>query len=145
MSTKSLQSCPTVCNVCTVTCQVPLSMGIPQARILEWVALPSSRGSSQPSDRAKSLQSCPILYNTADCRLPGSSVHGDSPGKNTGLGYRAFLQGIFPTQGSNLHLLCLLHWQVGSLSPVPPGKPVNHTSFINYFKNCDSTIKVGEQ
>ena len=144
MSTKSLQSCPTVCNVCTVTCQVPLSMGIPQARILEWVALPSSRGSSQPSDRAKSLQSCPILYNTADCRLPGSSVHGDSPGKNTGLGYRAFLQGIFPTQGSNLHLLCLLHWQVGSLSPVPPGKPVNHTSFINYFKNCDSTIKVGE-
>ena len=145
MSTKSLQSCPTVCNVCTVTCQVPRSMGIPQARILEWVALPSSRGSSQPSDRAKSLQSCPILYNTADCRLPGSSVHGDSPGKNTGLGYRAFLQGIFPTQGSNLHLLCLLHWQVGSLSPVPPGKPVNHTSFINYFKNCDSTIKVGEQ
>ena len=144
MSTKSLQSCPTVCNVCTVTCQVPLSMGIPQARILEWVALPSSRGSSQPSDRAKSLQSCLILCNTADCRLPGSSVHGDSPGKNTGLGYRAFLQGIFPTQGSNLHLLCLLHWQVGSLSPVPPGKPVNHTSFINYFKNCDSTIKVGE-
>ena len=144
MSTKSLQSCPTVCNVCTVTCQVPLSMGIPQARILEWVALPSSRGSSQPSDRAKSLQSCLILCNTADCRLPGSSVHGDSPGKNTGLGYRAFLQGIFPTQGSNLHLLCLLHWQVGSLSPVPPGKPVNHTSFINYFKNCDSTIKVEE-
>ena len=144
MSTKSLQSCPTVCNVCTVTCQVPLSMGIPQARILEWVALPSSRGSSQPSDRAKSLQSCPILCNTADYRLPGSSVHGDSPGKNTGLGYRAFLQGIFPTQGSNLHLLCLLHWQVGSLSPVPPGKPVNHTSFINYFKNCDSTIKVEE-
>ena len=127
MSTKSLQSCPTVCNVCTVTCQVPLSMGIPQARILEWVALPSSRGSSQPSDRAKSLQSCPILCSTADCRLPGSSVHGDSPGKNTGLGYHAFLQGIFLTQGSNLHLLCLLHWQVGSLSPVPPGKP-----FLSY-------------
>ena len=29
----------------------------------------------------------------------------------------ALLQGIFPTQGSNPHLLCLLHWQVGSLSP----------------------------
>ena len=32
----------------TVACQAPLSMGIFQARILEWVAMPSSRGSSQP-------------------------------------------------------------------------------------------------
>ena len=38
----------------------------------------------------------------------------DSPGKNTAMGYHALLQGIFPTQGSNSHLLCLLHWQVGS-------------------------------
>ena len=36
----------------------------------------------------------------------------DSPGKNTGVGGHAFLQGIFPTQGLNLHLLSLLHWQV---------------------------------
>ena len=33
----------------------------------------------------------------------------DSPGKNTGVDCHALLQGIFPTQGSNLHLLCLLH------------------------------------
>ena len=33
------------------------------------------------------------------------------------------LPGIFPTQGSNLCLLCLLHWQLGSLPQVPPGKP----------------------
>ena len=32
-------------------------------------------------------------------------------------------QGIFPTQASNPHLLHLLHWQVGSLPPVPPQKP----------------------
>ena len=32
------------------------------------------------------------------------------------------LQGIFPAQGSNLHLLHLLHWQVGSLPLAPPGK-----------------------
>ena len=32
---------------------------------------------------------------------PGSSVHGDSSGKNTGVGGHALLQGIFPTQGSN--------------------------------------------
>ena len=36
----------------------------------------------------------------------GSSVHGDPPGKNTGMGCCALLQGNFPTQGSNLHLIC---------------------------------------
>ena len=36
-----------------------------------------------------------------DCNLQGSSVHGDSPGKNTTLGCHALLQGIFPTQGLN--------------------------------------------
>ena len=35
------------------------------------------------------------------CSPTGSSVHGDSPGKNTGVGCHAFLQGIFQTQGSN--------------------------------------------
>ena len=49
-------------------------------------------------------QSCPTLCNPMDCSLPGSSVHGDSPGKNTGLGCHALLQGIFPTQGSSLGL-----------------------------------------
>ena len=34
----------------TVACQAPLPMGILQARMLEWVAIPSSRGSSQPRD-----------------------------------------------------------------------------------------------
>ena len=38
----------------------------------------------------------------------------DSPGKNTGVGCHALLQGIFLTQGSNPHLLCLLRWQEGS-------------------------------
>ena len=36
-----------------------------------------------------------------DCNPSGTSVHGDSPGKNTGVGYHALLQGIFPTQGWN--------------------------------------------
>ena len=41
----------------------------------------------------------------------------DFPGKNTGVGYHFLLQGIFPTKGSNLHLLCLLclNWHVDSL------------------------------
>ena len=40
-----------------------------------------------------------------DCSPPGSSVHGYSPGQNTRVGSHALLQGIFPTQGSNLGLL----------------------------------------
>ena len=47
----------------------------------------------------------------------------DSPGKNTGVGCRALLQGIFVTQGWNLSLLCLLHGQAGDLLLAPPGKP----------------------
>ena len=54
---------------------------------------------------AKSLQSCPILCDPMDCSLPGSSVHVDSPGKNTGVGCYALPQCIFPTQGLNRSLL----------------------------------------
>ena len=50
-------------------------------------------------------QSCLTLCNHMDCSLPGSSVHGDSPGKNTRMGCHALLQGIFPTQRSNPGLL----------------------------------------
>ena len=47
---------------------------------------------------------------------------GDSPGKKTGVGCLALLQGILPTQGSNQRLLCLLHWKADSYSLVPLGK-----------------------
>ena len=47
----------------------------------------------------------------------------DSPGKDTGVDCYALLQGIFLTQGSNLGLLLLLHWQAGSLPLAPSGKP----------------------
>ena len=59
----------------TIASQAPLSVGILQARTVEWV--------------------CQDL-----------------------------LQGIFPTQGSNPCLFCLLHWQAGWLPLVPPGKPI---------------------
>ena len=110
--------------------------------------------------RAKSLQSCPTLHDPMTARL---LCPWDSPGKNTGVGCHALLQGSFltqelnqgllhcrqilyclshqgsprilewvtvpsfqgisSTQGSNLHLLCLSHWQVSSLLLAPPGKP----------------------
>ena len=45
----------------------------------------------------------------------------DFPGKNTRVGCHDLLQGIFLMQGSNPHLLRLLHWQVGSLPLASPG------------------------
>ena len=47
----------------------------------------------------------------------------DSPGKKTGVGCHALLKGIFLTHRSNLHLLCLPHWQAGSFPLVLPEKP----------------------
>ena len=49
--------------------------------------------------------SCPTLCNPMDCSPPGSSVHGDSPGKNTGVGCSSLLQRTFLTQGLNPVLL----------------------------------------
>ena len=98
---------------------------------------------------AKLLHSCPTLCDPIDCSLPGSSVHSDSPGKNTGVGCHSLLQGIFPTQGSNPSLLCLLHWQVGSLLLEPPGKHIyvythththTHTHIHNFIHHKIKTF-----
>ena len=47
------QPCPTLCN--TMNCTLPCSSvhGTLQARILEWVAIPFSRGSSQPKNQTQ--------------------------------------------------------------------------------------------
>ena len=68
--------------------------------------------------RAKSLQSCLTLCDPRG--LSVSSVRGSSV---VGFSY-TLLQGIFPTEESNLHPLSLLPWQVSSLPLVPPGKPI---------------------
>ena len=65
-------------------------------------------------------QSCPTLCGPMDYSPPGSSVHGDSPGKNIGVGCHALLQGIFPAQGSNP---CILHRQADSLPLSHQGSP----------------------
>ena len=94
---KFLQSCLILCDL--IDCSPPGSSvhGILQARILEWVAMPYSRGSSQPRDRTCLFcrsciagrlftaepsvrvfvtQSCLTLCDPMDCSLPGSSVYG---------------------------------------------------------------------
>ena len=65
----------------------------------------------------------------SDSATPGTAAHRallstGSPGRNTGVGCHALLQGIFLTQGSNLCLSHLLRWQVGSLLLAPRGKPL---------------------
>ena len=94
MCAKLLKSCPTLCN--PMDCSLPGSSvrGILQARILEWIAMPSSRDlpdlGIQPTSlmslalagmffttaATKSLQSCPTLCDPIDSSPPGSSVPG---------------------------------------------------------------------
>ena len=62
--------------------------------------------------------SCPTPCNPMDCSL----CPWDSPDKNTGVSCHSLLQGVFPTKGLNQRLLCLLHWQEGSLPLALPGK-----------------------
>ena len=87
-------------------------------------------------------QSCPTLFNSMDvaCQAPLSR---NSPGKNTGVGSHSLLQGIFPTQGSNLGHL---HWQVGSLLFEPPGKPfiLHRKAIYSAFSwNASSELMLG--
>jgi len=71
-----------------------------------------------------------------DCRL---LYPWDSPGKNTGVGCHALLQGIFPIQGSNP---CLLHWQVDSLLLSHKGSSAVHLKCTQFlFKDMYIILK----
>ena len=82
-------------------------------------------------------QSCPVLCNPVNC-ITRLLCPWDSPSKNTGVGCHFFLLGIFPTQGSNSCLLCLLHWQVGPLPLAPLGKPQNNV--INMCRSINTKV-----
>ena len=130
--------------------------GIFQARVLEWGAIAFSVPSSKyhqmisymdfpgkflhyVSCQVRNMlclvtQLCPILFNTTDCSLPGSSVHGDSLGKNTGMGCHALLQGIFPTKGSNPGLpLCKWIHCILSHQGSPSKKHKQLNKFLHFF------------
>ena len=154
MHAKLLQWCLTLCDA--MDCSPPdFSVHeILQARMLEWVAISSSRASSRPGHRARiscisctagglitteplgegrqpvspsispfsSPEACKqrlawhvraqcrlILCGPMDYNLLGFSVRGIFQARNTGMLCHSLLQGIFPTQGLNSHLLCLLH------------------------------------
>ena len=61
-------------------------------------------------------QMCPPLCHPLDCSPPGSSAHGISQARILEWVAISYSRGSFPTQGSNLSLLCLLHWQADSLA-----------------------------
>ena len=90
-----------------------------KASILGWTNTPKEQDCCDSCMCAKSLQSC-LTLQPYGLYPSGLLCPQDSPGKNPGVGCHALLQGIFPTQGSNPCLLCLLHWQAGSLPLVPP-------------------------
>ena len=71
---------------------------------------------------AQSPQSCPILRDPMDCSLPDSSVHGDSLGKNTGVGCHFLLQGSSRSRDQT-HVSCISCTAADSLPLAPPGKP----------------------
>ena len=81
----------------------------------------------------KLFQSCLTLCKPMDCSLSGPSVQWDSPSKNTGVD--CYLLLLFLTQGSSVSLLCLLHWQVGSLPLGPPGSPYMYIYVFIYTYN----------
>ena len=80
--------------------------------------------------RARShTQSCLTLCNLVHYSLLGSSVHAIFQAR-----IHSLLQGIFLTQGSNLSLLCLLHWQADSLSLCHLGSLPSRFSLVKIFK-----------
>ena len=124
-------------------CSLPGSSihGIFQARVLEWGAVAFSDATIIHSylhkvfwcnvgiyDNGNAVcvcaQSCLTLCDPMDSgSWPGSCVHGIFQARILGVGCHFLLQGIFPTQGSNLCLLCLLHCQADSLPMSHLGSP----------------------
>ena len=136
----------------TVAHQVPLSMGFSRQGYWSRLPCPPPEGLPNPGIKPMFLLSpalaCglfTLLYLRSSLILISSvqfshSVVSDSlwphrlqptrflclwdfPDKNTRVGYHFLLQGIFLTQGSKLHLLPLLHWQVDSLPRSHLGNP----------------------
>ena len=79
----------------------PLRDAVPPTDLEDLGGADLWRGWQNPCVLCLVAQSCRTLCKPMDCSQPDSSVHGDSPGKSTGVGCHALLQGIFPTQGSN--------------------------------------------
>ena len=106
--------------------QAPLSTGILQARILEWVAIPSSRGSFQPRDQTRVFDVCCIKM-----------MQGSNP---------SFWCALHQNVCQNVSVCP--HWQAGSLPLASPGTlrdEANHTKVcrVCLFRILASILRVG--
>ena len=151
-SAQSLQLCPTLCDPVDCSPPGSSVHGILQARVLEWGAIAFSPAAKETQlsglcRHSSSLTYCWLTISEERaltvccelcccvCSVVSDSLQPrglqparllcpwDAPGKNTGVGCHALLQGIFLIQGLNSDPLCLLHWQAGSLPLASPGKP----------------------
>ena len=123
-------SCLTLCNPMDSSPPGFSIHGIFQARTLESVAIPFSRGYSwspwatfYDCIHSQSLQSCPTLHNPMDSSPPGSSVHRILQARI--LEWVAMLssRGSFWPRDRTCVSYIYPHWQAGSLPLAPPGKP----------------------
>ena len=135
----------------TVACQTPLSMEFSRQEYWSGLPFPPPENLPDPGIKPVSLRPLKLAGTFFTTAPPGTTAFSmllllllscfsrvwlcatlwtvcgqvlcpwDSPGKNIGVDCHALLQGIFPTQGSNLCLLSLVHWQAGSLLLAPPG------------------------
>ena len=121
-----LETCALSSQLCPPLCSTPSQLLTPQAN--SWPLC--MEGCPRLHDMLCLVaQSCPTLCDPVDCSLPGSSVRWDSPGKNTGVGCHALLegvaQGLVPKQlfphlaGSENHPRCFLNIQISGLLPPP--------------------------
>ena len=96
----------------------------------------SSPSAEEETESVHSHSSCLPLCNPMNCSPPGSSVHGIFQAGILEWGCRFLLQGIFPTQGLNPCLWCLLHRQADSFTTEPSGKSTGRGPGNKY---CDSS------
>ena len=104
------QSCPTLCDSMDCNLLGTLVHGILQARLLEWVAVPSSRGSSLPKDRICVPYAFPSFlgkfFTTSTIwEAPCGSKTGPSLAGNTRVSWSPVLpRNKFTSTFSNLYL-----------------------------------------
>ena len=124
LNVKVAQSCPTLRNPMDYTIHRTL-----QARILEKVAFPFSRGSSQP--RSPALQ------------VDSLSAEPQGKPKNTGVGNLSFLQGIFLTQESNQDLLHFrqIFYQLPSIETEKAFDKIQHPFMIRTLQKASKEAK----
>ena len=91
---------------------------------------------------AKLLPLCPTLCYPVSCSLPCSSVQGILQVRKMESVAKSSSRGIFLTQGSKLHLLCVLFRQEDSLPLVLSGKPIKDAYVCIYSISHETMLLV---